>query len=156
LCRSTRDSETWFHVFQKERRKVPAPFPDLLANSLMQQLRIERAAVEENGICAWTIPEKSREVPCDGAVGGIGKPPFPQGDLRPVRTRVRIAFRKKALKQDTFDLCACELSRTQTRDQVGPTAGKRDLEGLVRPACAGQSFFFNRLRKKSLPEPASI
>ena len=49
-CRSTRDSETWFHGFQKERRKVSSPFPDLLANSLMQQLRTERAAVEENGI----------------------------------------------------------------------------------------------------------
>ena len=37
LCRPTRDSETRFHVFQKERRKVPSPFLDLLANSLMQQ-----------------------------------------------------------------------------------------------------------------------
>src|SRR4051812_41254020 len=91
-CRSARDGEGRFRIIQNQRRTVLSPLADLLANSFMQQFRAKRAAVEENGVNGRTIPQKICQVPCDGTVRGVGKSPFPQCDLRPVRTRARMAL----------------------------------------------------------------
>src|ERR1700686_3442295 len=77
-------------VLKNVRREAIRPGPDLLAKFLGEKWWTHRPAVEQDGINARAIPEEVGKMSSDRAVGGIGKSPFPQRRLRPVRPRARI------------------------------------------------------------------
>jgi hypothetical protein len=85
-------------VLKNVRREAILPGSDLLAKSLAQERWSHRPAVEQDGINARATLEEVGKMSSDRAVGGIGKPPFPQRCLRPVRPRPRITPGKEPVQ----------------------------------------------------------
>ena len=74
----------------------------------------------------------------DRAVGGIGKPPFPQRRLRPVRPRPRVTHGKEPVQQYALDFRPRHRGRLRAGDHPRPATGQCDGKLLVRRACARQ------------------
>jgi hypothetical protein len=74
----------------------------------------------------------------DRAVGGIGKPPFPQRRQRPVRPRPRITEQKKPIQQYALDFPPRYGGRLRAGDHPRPATGQCNSKPLVRSACGGQ------------------
>ena len=137
-CGAARHSQRRFGILQNQRRDAVLPGSDLLGDPLAQHRRRDGPAVEQHGINARAIAQEFRQMPGYRAVGGIGKPPFPQRRRRLVRPRRLVAVGEEPVQQYALDFRSRHRRRLRAGEHPRPAPGHRDGEPLVRRPCRRQ------------------
>ena len=138
---SAGDGEVGLGVFEDVGVAV-LPGADLVLDAGAEGFRVERAAVEEDGIDGREVAEEIGQIAGDGAVGGVGQAPFLERGVGLDRAGVGGALGVEAVEQDGGDFVAGDAGGEGAGEEAGAAAGEGNGEFLGGVAVGGEAAFF--------------
>ena len=138
---SAGDCEVGLGVFE-DVGVAALPSADLVLEAGAEGFRVERAAVEEDGIDGWEVAEEIGQISGDSAVGGVGEAPFLEGGIGLDGACVGGDFGVKAVEEDGGDFVAGDAGGEGAGEETGAAAGEGNGEFLGGVAVGGEAAFF--------------
>ena len=133
---SSCDGEIELRILKNSRLVAALPLGDLLLEANTQNFRLQRAAIEKNGIDLRPVAKKLGEIPRNGTICGVGKRPFSQAALGAGWLIIGFALGEESLEDDRLYFLAPNMCGERLAQQTGSWC--RNRHGELLGACAWQ------------------
>ncbi|MBK8908290.1 MAG: hypothetical protein IPM60_10380 [Rhodospirillales bacterium] len=132
------DGQVRLRVGKHHRRRAALPLADFGLKAVAQSGRIERAAVEQDGVDPRAVPQEVRQMLCHGAVGGVRQAQFLERRAGADRPLIRVAGWKEAVEQDRVDLVPRHVCGERAGNQTGAARRDGEWKTVLRRAVGGE------------------